>query len=313
MTRYGYAQVSTHEHPPENQGDALASAGVLPENIVIEEITGKLASRPKLDQLLGKLDPGDQIIVTRLRSIGRSHRHLLDLSRWFQEHEVDFVVLEQGIDTSIPATGGLFFRIMTALDEFDREAIVAGTLDGLTAARTRGRVGGRRPKLTEPQLQQAQSMYDAGTHTMDELADTFSVSRTTLYRQLHAYKDGGPCALVVYRNTATNKVDSDNRRFGETGASEKVQRAADSKWFPVAPSRRSRLKAIVYVADGIVARVRGVDPSGTWRDDERGYADIPVTAPLTDQQIAEQLPTLRLRLGDPRPHVRGKIREYLPL
>ena len=47
--------------------------------------------------------------------------------------------------------------------------------------------------------------------------------------------------------------------------------------------------------------------------DDRGYADIPLTPPLTGQQIAEQFPTLGIRLGDPRPHVRGKIREYLPL
>jgi hypothetical protein len=48
-------------------------------------------------------------------------------------------------------------------------------------------------------------------------------------------------------------------------------------------------------------------------EDDRGYADIPVTASLTDLQIAEQLPALGLRLGDHRPHVRGKLREYLPL
>lgn len=82
---------------------------------------------------------------------------------------------------------------------------------------------------------------------------------------------------------------------------------------PIAPVRRGRLKAIVYIAGGIVTRVRGIDPYGTWDEDDRGYADVPVTKPLTEVQIAEQLPTLGIRLGDHRPHVRGKIREYLPL
>ncbi|WP_282190287.1 hypothetical protein HEP84_55600 [Streptomyces sp. RLB1-33] len=34
---------------------------------------------------------------------------------------------------------------------------------------------------------------------------------------------------------------------------------------------------------------------------------------LDDLQIAEQLPTLGLRNGDKRPHVRGKLREHLVL
>ena len=53
MTRYGYARVSTREQNPDSQRDALAAAGIEPGNIVIEKISGKLASRPRLDELLG--------------------------------------------------------------------------------------------------------------------------------------------------------------------------------------------------------------------------------------------------------------------
>jgi hypothetical protein len=51
----------------------------------------------------------------------------------------------------------------------------------------------------------------------------------------------------------------------------------------------------------------------SWTEDDRGYVDVPVSPPLTDLQIARQFPTLGLALGDPRPHVRGKIREYVTL
>lgn len=65
---------------------------------------------------------------------------------------------------------------------------------------------------------------------------------------------------------------------------------------------------------GADVRVRAVDgDQANWREDDRGYCDVPVSSPLSDLQIAEQLPTLGLRLGDPRPHQRGKIREYLVL
>jgi hypothetical protein len=146
---------------------------------------------------------------------------------------VDFVVLEQGIDTTNPG-GRMMFRFLAALAEYDREMIVEGTLDGLAAARARGRVGGRPDALSPAQLEQAQLLYDNDTHTVDELAAMFRVGRSTLYRQLHAYADGRDCALMIYRNTRTRKVDAGtNRRYGETGAGREVQLEADRKWFRI--------------------------------------------------------------------------------
>ncbi|ANY10706.1 hypothetical protein AFB00_30330 (plasmid) [Pseudonocardia sp. HH130630-07] len=205
------------------------------------------------------------------------------------------------------------FHFLAALAEYDREMIVDGTLDGLAAARARGRVGGRPAALSQRQLDTAQQMYDTGQHTVEEIADTFRVGRSTLYRALYAYGDGRDCALVVYRN-ARPKIDHTNRRYGETGVGERAQLDADRKWFPIAPARRARLKAIVYVVDGTVARVRAVHPDpAAWDADDRDYADVPVGPPLTDLQITRQLPTLGIMLGQARPHLRGKIREYLTL
>jgi hypothetical protein len=79
---------------------------------------------------------------------------------------------------------------------------------------------------------------------------------------------------------------------------------------------RAELKAVVYVADGTVARVRAIEPGVAWNpDDDRGYADIgkALSAPLSEVEIARRLPTLGLTVGDHRPHVKGKIREYISL
>ncbi|MEV5009259.1 helix-turn-helix domain-containing protein [Streptomyces sp. NPDC056159] len=61
---------------------------------------------------------------------------------------------------------------------------MANTMDGLAAARARGRVGGRRPRLTEDQAALAQQLYDAPEKTGQQIADLFGVPRSTVYGHL---------------------------------------------------------------------------------------------------------------------------------
>jgi len=91
--------------------------------------------------------------------------------------------VSQGIDTTTPG-GRLFFHMLAAIAEFEHDLIVERTHDGLAAARARGRKGGPRFKMTPNKIAQARAMYDGGKHTVQEIADTFGVSRPTVYRYL---------------------------------------------------------------------------------------------------------------------------------
>jgi hypothetical protein len=66
--------------------------------------------------------------------------------------------------------------------------------------------------------------------------------------------------------------------------------------------------SIVHVVDEVVARIRAVEG-----DLSKWDADVPVTKPLTEVQIAKKLPTFGIALGEAKPHVRGKIREFVSL
>lgn len=57
-------------------------------------------------------------------------------------------------------------------------------MDGLASARARGRTGGRRPRLTADQAALAQQLYDARVKTVQQIADLFSVPRSTVYGHL---------------------------------------------------------------------------------------------------------------------------------
>lgn len=187
MAKVGYARVSTRDQNPEHQVDALKAAGC--ERIFIDRASGKLAKRPQLEKALDYLRPGDQLVVTRLSRLSRSIKNLLELTDQLRQREIDLEVILQGINTKSPG-GRLVFHIMAAIAEFDRELIVEGTLDGLEAARARGRVGGRRPKLSERQLHLARGMYDEKgpdgkrLYTVQQIAETFGVTRATVYRHL---------------------------------------------------------------------------------------------------------------------------------
>ena len=76
------------------------------------------------------------------------------------------------------------FGMLSVLAELQRELIVANTRDGLTAARARGGVGGRRPRLSPAQATLAQQLYDARAHTVQQIADLLRVPRTTIYGHL---------------------------------------------------------------------------------------------------------------------------------
>lgn len=180
----GYARVSTADQNPDHQIDALTRAGVAPDDIYIDKISGAKSSRPQFDLVMRLLRSGDTLVVTRLDRLGRSMQHLVNLGAELRERGVGLHVTEQGIDTRTPE-GRAMYGMFAVFAEFQRELIIANTRDGLAAARARGRVGGRRPKLTPDQAALAQQLYDAREKTVEQIAALFNVPRGTLYGYLN--------------------------------------------------------------------------------------------------------------------------------
>ncbi|MGH3800439.1 MAG: recombinase family protein [Pseudonocardiaceae bacterium] len=197
----GYARVSTADQNPDHQIDALIRAGVEPDNVHVDHAGGAKASRPQLDLVLQLLRDGDTLVITRLDQLARSTAHLITLGAQLRERGVGLRVLEQGIDT-VTAEGRAMFGMLTVLHDLHRELTVANTREGLAAARARGRKGGRPPKLTTEQVELAQRLYDAGEHTVAQIADLIGVRRTTLYG--HLSKPATPSATAEGPETAAS-------------------------------------------------------------------------------------------------------------
>jgi DNA invertase Pin-like site-specific DNA recombinase len=179
--KLGYARVSTLDQDPALQHDALITAGC--DRIFVDKASGKLASRPALDDLLEQLRPGDAVVVWRLDRLGRSLRHLLETVAGLEQRGVTFVSLMENIDTSTPG-GRLVFHLFGALAEFERDLIRERTQAGLAAARARGRTGGRPTVWTADKLRAVKAMQASGGHDVTAMARALGVSRASVYRAL---------------------------------------------------------------------------------------------------------------------------------
>lgn len=120
-------------------------------------------------------------------------------------------------------------------------------------------------------------------------------------------------ALVLCRGNNTEKVGPDGHVYGEMGdENSPAQRDADRMWFIAAQDKRPLLRALVYVIDGTVRRVRAVlhDP---WEENEQGKVAVPIGPAMPAHKLADTFPGLLFTPGDTQPMVRGRIREYLAL
>lgn len=179
--KIGYARVSTLDQNLQLQEDALTQAGC--EKIITDTISGKSVDRPGLARLREILRSGDILVVWRLDRLGRS---LKDLVQWIGELEeqgIGFQSLQESIDTTSPS-GKLVFHLFASLAEFERNLIRERTLAGLAAARSRGKMGGRRKKLDAKQRLLAVSLYQQKQHTIKEICSIFGISKQTLYNYL---------------------------------------------------------------------------------------------------------------------------------
>lgn len=184
----GYARVSTQDQTLNLQKDALEKIGC--SKIFTDTASGATTERKGLEEAFAYVREGDMLVVWRLDRLGRSLKHLIETITMLNNRKIGFMSITENIDTTTSG-GKLVFHIFGALAEFERDIIRERTQAGLTAARARGRLGGR-PKAqtldTPKKRALAQSLYDDKNNTIDEICKTLNISRATLYRYIDVGK-----------------------------------------------------------------------------------------------------------------------------
>ena len=135
----------------EREGDSYV--------IFQEFASGAKESRPELDRMLQRLRKRefDAVMVWRLDRLGRSLKHLLQLTEEFRKLSIKFISLTEGFDTTT-SHGELFFSIAGAFAQFERRLIQERINAGLERAKSEGVKLGR-PKGSKDKKRRTKSGY----------------------------------------------------------------------------------------------------------------------------------------------------------
>jgi DNA invertase Pin-like site-specific DNA recombinase len=180
----GYARVSTGHQSLDQQLDALTAAGVDPDRVHTDKLSGTSTreQRPGLADLLDYARPGDAIVVVGIDRLGRNAAEVMTTIRELGERNIVLRSLREGIDTANP-TGRMIAGVLASLAELELELGRERRTAARDARRARGQQIGRPKALDNSKADLARRMHASG-ESASTIANTLKVSRATVYRVL---------------------------------------------------------------------------------------------------------------------------------
>ena len=180
----GYARCSTDKQDLAAQKAALEKLGVPSGRIYTDHgLTGTNRARPGLDQALAAVRSGDTLVVPKLDRLARSVPDARAIADTLAERGVKLALGMTVYDPADPM-GKMFFNILATFAEFEADLIRLRTREGMVIARAKGKLRGKKPKLSDKQQNEMRRMHGTGEYSISDLAEVFSVSRPTVYRTL---------------------------------------------------------------------------------------------------------------------------------
>lgn len=178
--KIGYLRVSTEDQNPDRQVDALKAVC---DRLYVEKFSAGDQERPIFRRVLENLTDGDTLVVVSIDRAFRSTVDAITQAEQLKERGVAFQILNLAVDTST-ADGMLAYTIVAAVAQHERQRISERTIEGLNAARRRGKRLGRPRKLSSRQLRSARRRLMRSDETIAAVARDYGVAAWTLSRSL---------------------------------------------------------------------------------------------------------------------------------
>jgi DNA invertase Pin-like site-specific DNA recombinase len=187
MTIAAYLRVSTGQQSVNQQHDAIAAAGIMPDRVFTDTASGRAGSnRPGWTECMGYLREGDHLVVVAVDRLGRSVREVATALYELTSRGVHVRSLREGVDTSTP-TGRAVTSIMATIAELELELGKERRAASREARLARGFAATKPMKLDAAQQKRLLRLYQQG-EPVSELTTLFGISRSTLFRTLKVLK-----------------------------------------------------------------------------------------------------------------------------
>src|SRR2546427_3817898 len=183
-TLVGYARCSTDKQDLAAQQAILKELGVALDRIYMDRgLTGTTRARPGLDQALAAVCSGDTLVVPKLDRLARSVPDARQIADALVARGVKLALGTSVYDPADPM-GKMFFNILATFAEFEADLIRLRTREGMAMARAKGKLRGKRPKLSDKQHKELWRMNQPGEYTSSHLAELISDAGPTVYRTI---------------------------------------------------------------------------------------------------------------------------------
>jgi DNA invertase Pin-like site-specific DNA recombinase len=179
--RIGYIRVSSADQNPDRQIEAIGPV----YRIFVDHISGKSKNRPALAECLNYARTGDILIIHSMDRLARNLDDLRSIVKSLTDQQIRVEFIKEGLtftgEDSPMST--LLLSVMGAFAEFERSLIRERQREGIELAKKKGKYKGRKPVLSQEQIEQVREMDSRGI-SKAEIAKEFKVSRQTIYAAL---------------------------------------------------------------------------------------------------------------------------------
>ncbi len=194
---YGYARVSCRDQNEERQLIALYEFGVEKSRVYVDKQSGRDFARPAYKTLMGRLQPGDVLVIKSIDRLGRNYEEILEQWRWItKEHSVNIVILDmplldtrQGRDLTGTLIADIVLQLLSYVAQTEREFIRQRQTEGILAAKARGVHFGRRPLLLPQEFHEVYRRWENGELSSRKAGASLNVSQNTFLKWVREEKN----------------------------------------------------------------------------------------------------------------------------
>ena len=174
--KYGYIRPIVHDEQCTNQlNDILIES-------LFKETHGLAKKRTKLEDLLMRIQEGDELFVQNIEVLADSLQQFLDVLRLAKRNQIIIHFIDEQLTNETILEGSLLQGV-TFFSELQSNFLRHSSTFSLQAAKKQGKSIGR-PRKLDKNLQIAFTMYDSKKYTLFDIKEATGISKSTLYRYL---------------------------------------------------------------------------------------------------------------------------------